>query len=286
MKQNSQAKIDYQLKGEKMKEYFALTLKITEEEWEKLQPLIASDNYLGAEEIEENGMLIVKAYFKTREKIPPELLQMSKSQESIPEKNWNEEWKKYFKPETVSEKFIVIPSWMKEEYPIPKGKIPIYIYPGQTFGTGTHETTKLTIRFIEKAIKPGYSFLDVGAGSGILSIAAKKLGAEKTVACDIQKECKEEIPFNCKLNEVSGVEVFIGDLKKLNGTFDVVAANIEKHLLEPLVPEIYKKTKQFAVFSGILKKQRDDFAKTLKETGFTILEEAGEGEWMAFFCKK
>jgi len=269
-----------------MKEYFVLKFKTTKEEWEKLQPLIVSDNYLGAEETEENGTLTVKAYFKTREGIPEEILQLSESQESIPEKNWNEEWKKYFKPEPVSEKFIVVPSWMKEEYPIPKGKLPLYIYPGQTFGTGTHETTKLTIKFLEKTIKPGCSFLDVGAGSGILSIAAKKLGAREVLACDVQKECREEIPSNCKLNEVSGVEVFIGDLKKLNGAFDVVAANIEKHLLEPLVPEIYKKTKKLAVFSGILKKQRDDFAKTLKETGFTILEEAGEGEWMAFLCRK
>ncbi|RUM42461.1 MAG: 50S ribosomal protein L11 methyltransferase, partial [Desulfurobacterium sp.] len=132
----------------------------------------------------------------------------------------------------------------------------------------------------------GDSFLDVGCGSGILSILAKKLGTGKVVGCDIQKEVVEEVALNSELNEVSDIEVVIGSIEDVEGKFDIVVANIEKHLLEPLIPGIVEKAKGTVIFSGILKSQKDEFVKTLERAGLELLEEAGEREWIAFLCRK
>jgi len=257
------------------KGYYCLKLILEKGMSEDFQELLNSSGYLGCE-IEEGKSLVVKAYYRDRESIPKEAFEICESLEFVEDRNWNEEWKKYFKPTAISERFAVLPSWVE----------PVFIYPGRTFGTGTHETTKLAVRLLEKVVKPGYSLLDVGAGSGILSIVAKKLGAGRVVACDVDEACREEIPLNCRLNKVEGVEVFIGDFSKLGERFDVVVANIEKHLLEPLVPYIYDKVEKFAVFSGILKEQEKEFSDCLKKFGFTLIETLGEGEWKGFLCKK
>ncbi|ADY73624.1 Ribosomal protein L11 methyltransferase [Desulfurobacterium thermolithotrophum DSM 11699] len=270
-----------------MKEYKVYEFEISKEDFEILEEKLFSLGTLGIEVVSEEERVRFRAYFNGDIKLAKELSKYLVSESLLKEKNWNEEWKKYFKPVMVSEKIWVIPSWMKNDFKVPKGAIPIYIYPGQTFGTGTHETTKLTMRFIEKILKPNDSFLDVGCGSGILSILAKKLGAKKVVGCDIQREVVEEVKLNSNLNEVFGIEVIHGSIGDVKDEFDIVVSNIEKHLLEPLIPEIAKRAKKAVVLSGVLKKQRDSFKEVLKKrSGLKILEESGEGEWVAFLCRK
>ncbi|WP_163327996.1 50S ribosomal protein L11 methyltransferase [Desulfurobacterium thermolithotrophum] len=269
-----------------MKEYRVYEFYVSKEEFEVLEEKLFSLGTLGIEIVSEEEIVRFRAYFDGDIKLTKELSKYLVSESLLKEKNWNEEWKKYFKPVMVSKKIWVIPSWMKKDFKVPKGAIPIYIYPGQTFGTGTHETTKLTMRFIEKILRPNYSFLDVGCGSGILSILAKKLGAKKVVGCDVQKEVAEEVKLNSSLNEVSDIKVIHGSIDDIKDKFDIVVSNIEKHLLEPLIPEIVKRAKKTVVLSGILKKQKDSFKEVLKRNGLKILEESGEGEWIAFLCRK
>ncbi len=269
-----------------MKEYRVYEFEVPKEKFEIVEEQLFSLKTLGTEIVSEGDRVRFKAYFEEEINLPEEISIYLISQSSLQERNWNEEWKKYFKPVKVSERIWVVPSWMKGEFQVPEGSIPIYIYPGQTFGTGTHETTKLSMRFIERVLKPGDSFLDVGCGSGILSILAKKLGTKKVVGCDIQKEVVEEVALNSELNEVSNIEVVIGSIEDVEGKFDIVVANIEKHLLEPLIPGIVEKAKGTVIFSGILKSQRDEFVRTLERAGLELLEEAGEREWIAFLCRK
>lgn len=270
-----------------MKEYRVYEFKVPKEAFEIVEDFLFSANMLGIEVTSETKTAVsFNAYFKSAVGFPDKISKYLRSQFSLKERNWNEEWKKYFKPVQISEKVWVVPSWMKDEFQLPQGSVPIYIYPGQTFGTGTHETTKLTMRFIEAALKPNNSFLDVGCGSGILSILARKIGAGKVVGCDVQKEVVEEVAFNSKLNDVSGIEVVSGSVGNVEGEFDIVVSNIEKHLLEPLIPQIVEKAKETVILSGLLKSQKDEFSKTLRKAGLKIVEERGEGEWITFFCRK
>jgi len=269
-----------------MRKYSVYEFKVPKEKFEAVEELLFSLDCMGTEILSENGEIHFKAYFEKDKEFPADLNLFIIGKTSLEEKNWLEEWKKYFKPTRVSEKIWVVPSWQKESFQVPEGSIPIYIYPGQTFGTGTHETTKLVMRFMEKAVKGKDSILDVGCGSGILSILAKKLGVKTVVGCDIQKESLDEVAFNSKLNGVDGIKVIIGSVDDVEGSFDVVVANIEKHLLEPLIPKISEKAKDLVILSGILKKQREEFLKTLERNNLRVFLEAGEGEWIAFCCKK
>ena len=240
---------------------------------------------LGCLGIEEIGEKEFKAYFPAEIPLPEEIEEKAVSSYLLEDRNWNEEWKKYFKSVKISERIFVVPSWMKDEFQIPEGVVAIYIYPGKAFGTGTHETTRLSMRLIEEVLKPGDSFLDVGIGSGILSILAKRRGATRVIGCDIE-DVKEEVEFNSSLNGVSGIEVVRGSVDKVKGKFDVVVANIEKHLLEPLLPLIKERALGWVILSGILKTQRDDFLNSLKALGLKVVKELEEGEWMAFLSRK
>ena len=265
-----------------MKRFKVFVFSLSPLEKELLEEELFSFGCLGIEEVNERE---VKAYFPEEISLPTELEGRAVKVYLLESRDWNEEWKKHFKPVRVSERIFVVPSWMKDDFQVPEGALAIYIYPGKAFGTGTHETTKLSMRLIEEALKPKDSFLDVGIGSGILSILAKKLGAGKVVGCDVE-DVREEVELNSSLNGVSGIEVINGSVDKVDGKFDVVVANIEKHILEPLLPSIKEKALGWVILSGILKVQRDGFVNSLSSLGFKVVKELEEGEWKAFLCRK
>ncbi len=266
--------------------YRELLFKVPKEEFERFVGELFELSCLGTQILSEGEEVELKAYFPKEFKLPESLKAFLKEEGELAQRNWNEEWKKYYKPVKVSEKIWVVPSWEKSKFKEPEGAVVIYIYPGRGFGTGTHETTKISMRLIEENLKEGDSLLDVGTGSGILSILAKKLGAAKVVACDIQEGIEEEVERNSLLSGVSGVEFVEGSVDKVKGEFDLVVANIEKHLLEPLLPLIVERAKGKVILSGILKEQKEEFLRKCTQLGLKPLKEVEEGKWVGFLFTK
>ncbi|MFT7626014.1 MAG: ribosomal protein L11 methyltransferase [Myxococcota bacterium] len=146
--------------------------------------------------------------------------------------DWQTRWKDFFHVTRVSERFIVRPPWESLEEPPDPQTIELVIEPGMAFGTGTHETTRLCLRALDSLVEPGTHTLDVGCGSGILSIAAAQLGARPIVALDIDQPAVDATLANAKVNRVEGrIDVSMTDLQDVPGTFDLVIANILSSIL-------------------------------------------------------
>lgn len=198
------------------------------------------------------------------------------------DEEWKDKWKAYFKPTKITEHIVVCPSW--EEYePASDEEVVISIDPGMAFGTGTHETTALTTLLMEKYLKPGEKVLDVGCGSGILSIIAARLGASRVLGIDIDDEAVTASEENGELNGVMDTAHFqIGDLTEgMDFQADVVVANLLTHLVLRLSPDIPKHMLPGGryVTSGILVEQEASVVQALEELGFTVLETAEKGDW-------
>lgn len=200
---------------------------------------------------------------------------------------WKDKWKEYFKPSKVGEKIVVKPTW--EEYESAPEDLVIEIDPGVAFGTGTHETTSLCIKMLEKYTKSGDQVLDVGCGSGILAIAAALLGAGEVLGIEIDPVAVEVGKENVELNNVGNiVKVQYGDLTKgIDYSADVVVANLMADLVMMLSESVKKHMKENAVFisSGILVEKRDKVAEHLKSQGFTIEEIREDGMWCCIVAK-
>ncbi len=198
------------------------------------------------------------------------------------DEEWKDKWKAYFKPAKITEDIVVCPSW--EDYTKESdSEIVVSIDPGMAFGTGTHETTSLTTLLMEKYLKQGESLLDVGCGSGILSIIASKLGAGEVLGIDIDDEAVTASCENANLNEIgNNVSFQIGDLTKgVEFKADVVVANLLTHLVLQLSPDIPTHLKDGGryITSGILVEQEQSVVDALEELGFTVLEIAEKGDW-------
>jgi len=198
------------------------------------------------------------------------------------DEEWKDKWKAYFKPTKITEHIVVCPSW--EEYePASDEEVVISIDPGMAFGTGTHETTALTTLLMEKYLKPGEKVLDVGCGSGILSIIAARLGASRVLGIDIDDEAVTASEENGERNGVMDTAHFqIGDLTEgVDFQADVVVANLLTHLVLRLSPDIPKHMLPGGryVTSGILVEQEASVVQALEELGFTVLETAEKGDW-------
>lgn len=233
---------------------------------------------------------------------------------------WKDAWKEYYHAARVSERFIVKPSWEKissglNDIPVAPGLVGfaqykkqdceepgelfvIEIDPGMAFGTGTHETTSLSLRLMEKYVKPGDKVLDVGTGSGILAIAAAKLGAEDVLGIDIDEDAvrvaNENINNNLQVgtipNEkiasgtVPSAKAVVGDLTEgIDFTADVVVANLLADLVMKLTSSVAKHMADDAIYitSGILIEKQKQVAECLTENNFTIVEILEDGEWCA-----
>jgi len=198
------------------------------------------------------------------------------------EQDWSRMWRAYFKPLRVAPGIVVKPPW--EEWSSRAGDIVIDITPRMAFGTGTHETTRLCIQLLESHLEPSQSVLDVGTGSGILAIAAAKLGASTVLALEIDEDAVENAKENIIQNQAEDrVSVYTGSIDFLEPQrFDCILANIDKqtliHLLPRLKPYMYSGSK--LILSGVLTSERSDMEAFLSSTGFRILEAREEGEWV------
>ena len=200
--------------------------------------------------------------------------------------DWINNWKKYFHPIPVGEKLLIRPLW--EEQCDPQGRIVLDLEPGLAFGTGTHETTRLCLELLEKYLTPACDFLDMGCGSGILSVAALLLGAKSAVGVDIDPLAVKTAVENANTNHVG--EKFTGICgnlaEKVTGKFQVVAANIVADiviLLSKDAPRFLEKDSVYLI-SGIIDSREQDVLDAIGDT-FQVLERREEKGWIAMALK-
>lgn len=206
---------------------------------------------------------------------------------TIEDSGWKDGWKEFFKPKKITDSIVVKPTW--EVYDKKAGEIILEIDPQIAFGTGTHETTSLCLRLLEKQGVSGKSVLDLGTGSGILAIAAGLLGARDVLATDIDPEALKIARENVELNRLDKlVKLQQSDLTKgIDFKADIVLANLIAELVKKAAADVKRCLNQNGVFisSGILTDLKEDVAFALKESGFEIIEIMEEGEWCAIAAK-
>ncbi len=199
----------------------------------------------------------------------------------VDDSEWKDRWKEFFKPTRVGGRFVIVPGW--EEYEAEEGDLVIRIDPGMAFGTGTHETTAGCIRLLEKYLREGDRVLDVGSGSGILSIAAALLGSPAVTAVDTDEDAVRITAENAAVNGMAErITSVKSDLvRNVDGKYDIVVANLMADLVEELSGGVREHMNEDGVFisSGILTEQNGKVEAALKENGFDILETVEEGEW-------
>ena len=205
------------------------------------------------------------------------------------EEDYQNSWKKYLFTEKVSERFVVKPTW--REYEPKDDELIIELDPGRAFGTGSHPTTSLCLKLMEENIKEGDSVIDVGTGSGILMIAADRLGASEVYGTDIDELAVESAKENLELNGISEdrAKVYLGNLVTVvNGKkFDVVVANILADVLLILLNDISKVVKKdgLVIFSGIIDEKCELLKREVEALGMEILEVKADKEWRAMLIK-
>lgn len=212
------------------------------------------------------------------------------------DKDWINNWKEYFKQFYVDD-ILIIPSWeqVKEE---DKDRMVIHIDPGTAFGTGMHETTQLCIRQLKKYVTNETELLDVGTGSGILSIVSIKLGAKHAVGTDLDPCAVPAVEENKQANEIAEGDfvMMIGNLiddKAIQDavgyeTYDIVAANILADVLVSLTPVIFHQMKKGGIYitSGIIDDKEETVVKAVTEAGLEVLEITHQGEWVCVTARK
>ena len=202
------------------------------------------------------------------------------------EKDWADTWKQYYKPVLVGERIVVKPIW--EEYE-PKGnELVVELDPGMAFGTGTHETTRMCIQALERYVSEDATVFDVGCGSGILAIAAAKLGAKLSVGVDLDPVAVESSKENVKYNNLNNIEILEGNLVEvIDGKADVVVANILAEIICILTDDVKRVLKDNGIFitSGIIHDRVDMVCEKLEATGFEVIEKNRDGEWNCIVAK-
>lgn len=203
--------------------------------------------------------------------------------QNVADEDWSENWKKYYKPFRIGSHLVVKPTW--EPYTPQPEDLVIELDPGMAFGTGTHETTNMCMQLLERYYQDGMRVMDVGTGSGILAIAAARLGADNVLAIDIDPDAVKVAKENVALNGVSdAVRVVVGDLCKSEAMpCELAVANIVADaicmLAGPLTRHLEKDG--LLICSGIIREREQDVLNAAKEAGYTVKDRIEKGEWVA-----
>jgi ribosomal protein L11 methyltransferase len=223
----------------------------------------------------------------------PEYAPLLLTMENVKDEDWENNWKQFYKPMEIGERLLVIPAWEQAD---PKGRVTLTLNPGLTFGTGSHATTRLCLTALESRIHGGERVLDLGCGSGILSIAALRLGAKSAFACDIDEKCVDVAYENAALNGIGKDRLTVrqgdatkeGPLRDAIGTgYDVVVANIVADVIISLAPQVRHFLKEDGWFltSGIIDDRADEVAAALVAAGWNIVESCTSEGWYCYICR-
>ena len=206
--------------------------------------------------------------------------------EGVEQEDWQNGWRKYYHPMDIGKRLAIVPSW--QEYDTDRVKL--ILDPGLAFGTGGHETTSLCLEALDERVRGGERVLDIGTGSGILAIAALKLGAGSAEGVDIDPVAVRTAGENAALNGVADkLTVLVGDLSdKASGRYDIITANIVANAIISLAPAVPGLMAENATFiaSGIIDSRKDEVIAGLEKAGLAIVEVKEKRGWECIVCKK
>ncbi len=235
---------------------------------------------------EERNVIEYKDFIETR--LPALGVNAELVTEGMNEDDWAESWKQYYKPVPLG-RVTIVPAW--EEYSAKNGEVVIKMDPGMAFGTGTHETTRLVIRLMQDLIAGGERVLDVGTGSGILSICASKLGAKSCSAYDIDpvavKVARENVILGGCDNITVGVSDLLSGVDLSDGKYDFCVANIVADIIIRMLPDIKKYLKDGSplILSGIIAERQKEVEESVLKNGFTVEKIITENDWVGMLVR-
>ena len=212
---------------------------------------------------------------------------------TIQETNWMEAWKEHYRPIPLGRRLLILPAWLKNPQP---ERLPVRIQPGMAFGTGAHPTTQLSLELLEEHLQPGQDVIDVGCGSGILSIAALRLGAARVLGVDVDEEATAWARENAALNEVERkIEFGLGSVAAVKaGRFGLtkaplVVANILTHILIQLLDDGLGELLTpdgVLILSGILAEKEDEMLAALDHHGLEVIELRQREDWLGLVSRR
>ena len=213
----------------------------------------------------------------------------------LAEENWEESWKDNYPPVDIGEKIVILPYWLEKDYA--GDRLPVILDPGLTFGTGSHPSTQMVIEAMEENLLPGASCLDLGSGSGILSVTALRLGASRAVGVDIDPKAEDMARENAAANgfDSPAFTALTGDvtadqalIARLAGKYDLVLVNIVADViihLSPVLPEFLSED-SILICSGILDSRLDDVVSALNRAGIDLLQVRAKEDWRCITAKR